>query len=50
MTGSNSARRLDDLRIVQGERKDQHSIVVNDQMRLCFLWSGRGAKEVEIVE
>jgi len=23
---------------------------INDRLRLCFLWSGRGAKEVEIVE
>ena len=47
MTGSNSARRLDDLRIVQGERKGRHSIVVNGPMRLCFLWSGRGAKAAD---
>ena len=46
----NSARRLDDLRIVQGERKGRHSIVVNGQVRLCFVWSGRGAKDVEIGE
>ena len=46
----NSARRLNDMRIAQGERKGQHSIVINDRLRLCFLWSGRGAKEVEIVE
>jgi len=54
----NSARRLDDLRIppanrleaLRGERKGQHSIRINDQWRICFIWTGTGAKAVEIVD
>ena len=54
----NAARQLDDLRIppanrleaLKGERKGQHSIRVNDQWRVCFTWTGSGAKDVEIVD
>ena len=54
----NAAKRLDDLRIppanrleaLKGERKGQHSIRINDQWRVCFTWTGAGAKEVEIVD
>ena len=54
----NSAKRLDDLRIapanrlevLKGERKGQHSIRINDQWRACFVWTGTGAKAVEIVD
>ena len=33
-----------------GNRKGQHSIRINDQFRLRFLWTERGASEVEIVD
>ena len=46
----NSAKSLEDLQPLQSEREGRHSVVINDQLRLCFLWSGRGAKEVEIAE
>ncbi len=39
--------RLEQLR---GDRHGQHSIRINDQFRLCFLWTEAGAEEVEIVD
>lgn len=49
---------LDDLRVppgnrleaLSGDRKGQHSIRINQQWRLCFVWSEAGATEVEIVD
>jgi proteic killer suppression protein len=41
------ANRLEPLR---GERRGQHSIRVNDQYRVCFVWTDVGATEVEIVD
>jgi toxin HigB-1 len=38
------------LEALKGDRKGQHSIQINDQFRLCFLWNGRDALEVEIVD
>src|SRR5437588_12843299 len=42
----NNARRLDDLRVppanrleaLKSERRGQHSIRINDQWRICFVW------------
>ncbi len=39
--------RLESLR---GERKGQHSIRVNDQWRLCFVWIGDAAHDVELID
>ena len=33
-----------------GNRKGQHSIRINDQFRVCFVWTPRGPKDVEIVD
>ena len=52
------AARLDDLRIppgnrleaLKGDRVGQHSIRVNDQLRVCFRWTDAGAEDVEIVD
>ena len=33
-----------------GNRKEQHSIRVNGQWRICFVWKDDGAYEVEIVD
>jgi len=33
-----------------GERAGQHSIRLNDQYRICFVWSADGAGAVEIVD
>lgn len=54
----NNARRLDDLRVppgnrleaLRGRREGQHSIRINDQWRICFLWRNGHADQVEIVD
>lgn len=38
------------LEALKGDRKGQHSIRINDQYRICFLWRGGDAYEVEIVD
>ena len=52
------AGRLDDLRVppgnrleaLKGERAGQYSIRINDQYRLCFVWTDGGPAEVEVVD
>ena len=49
---------LDDLRVPPGnhlealkkDRKGQHSIRINEQWRVCFVWKTDGAHGVEIVD
>ena len=38
------------LEALTGDRKGQHSIRINDQWRICFIWTGSAAREVEIVD
>lgn len=38
------------LEVLKGNRKGQHSIRVNDQWRVCFVWTSEGPKDVEIVD
>lgn len=38
------------LEQLSGERKGQYSIRINDQYRICFLWTGSGPDQVEIVD
>ncbi len=38
------------LELLKGNRKGQHSIRINDQWRLCFVWQSDGAYSVEIVD
>src|ERR1700722_15351781 len=38
------------LERLKGDRKDQHSIRINDQYRICFRWNGKEALDVEIVD
>ena len=38
------------LEPLQGRRKGQWSIRVNDQWRICFRWDGANAEDVEIVD
>jgi proteic killer suppression protein len=38
------------LEALQGDRLGQHSIRVNDQFRVCFVWTESGPAEVEIVD
>jgi len=52
------AQTLNDLRIppanrletLKDDRKGQHSIRINDQWRICFVWTGNGPDAVEIVD
>jgi len=54
----NNARALNDLRIppanrleaLHGRRVGQHSIRINDQWRICFVWDQGDALDVEIVD
>jgi toxin HigB-1 len=49
---------LTDLRVppgnrlepLKGDRRGQHSIRINDQWRICFIWRPDGAYDVEIVD
>jgi proteic killer suppression protein len=36
--------------MLTGNRKGQHSIRINDQWRLCFVWTDEGATNAEIVD
>ncbi|MCL2829506.1 MAG: type II toxin-antitoxin system RelE/ParE family toxin [Betaproteobacteria bacterium] len=38
------------LEALKGDRKGQHSIRINDQWRVCFVWREDGAHQVEIVD
>lgn len=54
----NAATQLESLKVppgnrlepLSGDRKGQHSIRINDQWRVCFVWSDDGARQVEIVD
>lgn len=54
----NAAAAIDDLRSppsnhleqLMGDRNGQHSIRINDQYRLCFVWTGTDAENVEITD
>ncbi len=49
---------LEDLRIppgnmleaLKGDRAGQHSIRINSQFRICFVWTEHGPTEVEMVD
>ena len=53
-----AAHRLDELRVPPGnrlepltrDRKGQHSIRINDQWRVCFVWRTDAPEDVEIVD
>ena len=53
-----SAEFLGDLRIppsnrleaLKGDRRGQHSIRINEQYRICFIWTETGPRDVEIVD
>jgi len=54
----NAAIDLQDLKVPpgnrleppSGDRKGQHSIRINDQWRICFVWDDGNAYDVEIVD
>jgi proteic killer suppression protein len=53
-----AASELDTLRIppsnhlekLKGDRAGQYSIRINRQWRICFIWTGGNAQDVEIVD
>lgn len=58
LTQLHRSRVLRDLRIppgnrleaLKGDRAGQYSIRINDQWRICFIWQGENASDVEIVD
>jgi toxin HigB-1 len=38
------------LEALKGDRRGQYSIRINDQFRVCFVWSKQGPAHVEIVD
>lgn len=58
LTQLHAAATLDSLRAppgnrleaLTGDRLGQHSIRINDQWRMCFVWSDEGVTNVEIVD
>ena len=54
----NAAETINDMRIppgnrlekLSGDRDGQHSIRINDQYRICFIWTAAGPSEVQIVD
>ncbi len=38
------------LEKLKGDRKDQYSIRINDQYRICFQWEDSNAYNVEIID
>lgn len=58
MVWLDAAEVLQDLRIppgnrleaLKGNREGQHGIRVNDQWRICFVWTKTGPKNVELVD
>ena len=38
------------LEALRGDRKGQHSIRINDQWRICFVWRDGHCYDVEIVD
>ncbi|MDE0370381.1 MAG: type II toxin-antitoxin system RelE/ParE family toxin [bacterium] len=38
------------LQALRGDRKGQFSIRVNDQWRVCFVWTDQGAMDIEVTD
>lgn len=38
------------LEALKGDRKGQHSIRINDQYRVCFVWTDSGPENVEVTD
>ena len=58
LTALDAANEINDLRFppsnhleeLKGDRLGQHSIRINSQWRICFIWTEQGPAEVEIVD
>lgn len=54
----NAAGNINDLRVppgnrlekLSGDRSGQHSIRINEQYRICFIWTDSGPMNVEITD
>ncbi len=38
------------LEALKGDRAGQHSIRINQQYRVCFVWSDAGPEEVDVTD
>ncbi|MCQ3804571.1 MAG: type II toxin-antitoxin system RelE/ParE family toxin [Acidimicrobiia bacterium] len=38
------------LKALRGDREGQYSIRINHQWRVCFIWTDRGAMEIEVTD
>ena len=45
-----SALSRETVEALAGDRRGQHSIRINDQWRICFIWTKEGPAHVEIVD
>ena len=58
LTALDASVRLEDLRFppgnhleaLSGDRAGQHSVRLNGQWRICFIWTEQGPQDVEIVD
>lgn len=58
LTVMNAATVLEDLRSppgnrlekLSGDREGQHSVRINKQWRICFVWTDAGPEQVEITD
>ncbi|MBW7057658.1 type II toxin-antitoxin system RelE/ParE family toxin [Paracoccus bogoriensis] len=58
LSALDAAVQLEDLRFppgnhleaLSGDRAGQHSVRINDQWRICFVWTDQGPQDVEIVD
>lgn len=58
LSAMDAAASLEDLRFppgnhleaLKGDRAGEHSVRINDQWRICFVWTDQGPRDVEIVD
>lgn len=58
LTAMDAAVAVEDLRFppgnrlekLKGDREGQYSIRINDQWRICFIWTDAGPDQVEVVD
>lgn len=58
LSARDCAEEFDDLRFppgnqleaLRGDRAGQHSLRINRQWRICFVWTAKGPTDVEIVD
>ena len=58
LSALDAAMQLEDLRFppgnhleaLSGDRAGQHSVRINGQWRICFVWTDQGPQDVEIVD